>query len=125
MKKVKKYVLSALMIAVMALTLCSCGDVKLEGTYVVYENGGVPVETLLEELKPQGVNLTPEQYLSVTFEANNKAKLTVASSELDGTYEVSGDTVKMNFVNHDFTATVKGNEISWTEDNKTAKLKKK
>ena len=128
MKNIKKYVLSALMVAFMALTLCSCGGKTLEGTYVVYEYGGKDIDTVIaeakEEAEAQDVEITPAQYLSLTFDANKNVKMTVMGATVDGTYEVSGDTVTMKVKDKEISATVNGNEISWTDKNITAKLKK-
>ena len=125
MKSVKKYVLSALMVAVLVFALCSCGSAKVEGTYVVYEYGGRSVDEVLEELKGQGVELTAEQYLSITLDENKNVTMNALGIPVQGTYEVNGDSVTLKVNDKEFTTTVKDGEFTWTQDNITAKLKKK
>ena len=68
MKNVKKLVLAALMVAVMAFALCSCGGSAADGTYVVTEVNGQDVESALKLYEAAGTKMTAEELCSITDE---------------------------------------------------------
>ena len=67
MKNVKKLVLAALMVAVMAFALCSCGGSAADGTYVVTEVNGQDVESALKLYEAAGTKMTAEELCSITI----------------------------------------------------------
>ena len=125
MKNVKKYVLAALMVAVMAFALCACGGSNVDGTYVVSEYNGQDLNTALEQLKAAGMDLTADTFCTFKLEGGKNLTVTFMGTSKSGTYSVSGETLTMTIDNESTTANIKDGVISWTMGNETLKLKKK
>ena len=126
MKKAKKLVLAALMVAVMAFALCACGGGNVDGTYVAYESNGQNVEEALEKYKEAGMEMTAEQLCTITLSDGKNFTMTVLGNDMgSGTYEVSGETLKLTVNDSTQEATIKDGEISISMNGSSLKLKKK
>ena len=126
MKKAKKLVLAALMVAVMAFALCACGSANVDGTYVVFEANGQDVEAALEIYRAQGNEMTAEQLCTITLSDGKNFKMTVQGNDLGtGTYEVSGETITFSAGGDSISGTLKDGEMSVSIGGSSMKLKKK
>ena len=125
MKSVKKFVLAALMAALMAFALCACGGSNVEGTYVVSEYNGQSIDTALAQMKEMGVEMTAETLGTITLASGNKATLAMMGASKTGTYEVSGETLKITIDGETQSVSIKDGVITYTEDGTTMKMKKK
>ncbi|MBR0146409.1 MAG: hypothetical protein IJM25_07100 [Eubacterium sp.] len=130
MKNAKKLVLAALMIAVMAFALCSCGDsTNYDGTYVVFESNGNSVEDAIKAYEAMGQTYTAEQICTMKLYDGSKFDLSVMGTTLgSGKYEVSGETMKLSDANDSgssLDATYKDGVITIAINGQSMKLKKK
>ena len=125
MKNVKKLVFAALMVAVMAFALCACGSSNVDGTYVVSESNGTDVETALEGMKAQGIDFTAEQLCTVKLEGGKNLTFTLLGESKTGTYEVSGETLKLTIDGSTQEATIKDGVITINAGGQSMSLKKK
>ena len=73
MKRVKKLVLAALMVAMMAIAMVGCGSQNYDGTYIVDTYGGSPVSEMLDKVNAadSSLNMTAEQLSKVVISGNN------------------------------------------------------
>ena len=125
MKNVKKLVFAALMVAVMAFALCACGSSNVDGTYVVSESNGASVDTALEGLATQGIELTAEQLCTIKLEGGKNLTFTLLGESKTGTYEVSGETLKLTIDGSTQEATIKDGVITINAGGQSMSLKKK
>ncbi len=125
MKHAKKLVLAALMVAVMAFALCSCGA-NVDGTYVVTEAGGNSVDEAIKKYAEAGINYTAEEICTIVLSDGKNFKMTVMGKEqASGTYKASGETLTLTVDDSSMDATIKDDVISITVGGQNMKLKKK
>ena len=126
MKNAKKLVLAALMVAMMAVTLCSCGGANIDGTYVVFEADGKSVDEAVKAYEAMGQSITAEEICTMSFTDGKNFSMTVMGQTMGtGTYEVSGETLKLTADNQTIDATIKDGVITITANGQNMKLKKK
>lgn len=125
MKNAKKLVLAALMVAVMAFALCSCGGGSVDGTYVVSEYKGQNIDDALEQMKSLGVEMTAEQLGMITLSDGKNATLSMMGVSKSGTYTVDGENLTITVDGQSSTVNIKDGVITYTEGSETMKMKKK
>ena len=125
MKKVKKIVLAALMVAVMAFALCSCGSAKVDGTYVISDYNGQSLDVALDQFKAAGVEFSADQLCTFTFANGKDVTITFMGESKTGTYTIDGETITFTLDGESASATVKDGKIVWTKDGQRMTLAKK
>ena len=93
MKRVKKLVLAALMVAMMAIAMVGCGSQNYDGTYIGETYGGSPVAEMLDKVNAadSSLNMTAEQLSKVVISGNNITISVYQQNDVTGTFEVDGE----------------------------------
>lgn len=124
MKNVKKLVLAALMVAVMAFALCSCGGSAADGTYVVTEVNGQDVESALKLYEAAGTKMTAEELCSITI-SGKTFSMNAMGIKAEGDFAVDGENITMTSSGDTATGTLKDGVLSFTLSGTQMVLKKK
>ena len=126
MKSIKKIALAALMVAMMAFALCSCGGANADGTYVVFESNGQSIDDALKVYESMGQSLTAEEVCTMKLYDGGKFDMSVMGTNLgSGEYKLSGETLTLSDANNTMDATLKDGVITMEVSGQSMKLKKK
>ena len=115
MKTVKKGVLAALFIAVMAFALCACGSKNVDGTYVVTKMAGTDITAALEMAKAAGNEMTAEQLSKVVISGSSITISAYQEEDRTGTIKVDGDNITCTFGSATVTGTIVDKTLTLSE----------
>jgi len=126
MKSAKKIVLAVLMIAAMAMALCSCGGANVDGTYVVTEAEGKSIDEALKLYEAAGMSYTAEQICTLKLYDGSKFTLTVMGNTMaEGTYSATSDKVTLTAGAENIECPISGDVITISAGGQSMKVKKK
>jgi hypothetical protein len=106
-------------------TLGGAGGREMDGIYVITEMDGKKIEDTLKSYEEQGIVYTPEQICTLEFYGEEKFRMTFLDNVTEGTYSVSGDTLKLEADGDTANGTIEGGVIILNVNGSTMKLEKK